>query len=99
MKKTFSLRKPGLADQRVVEAIKRDLRRYVNRERAKTPPANFDAWEFRCQVGVNAETAAPRTLKEISAAIDAVAMTGAPSVYIELRAEPVVQPRRGMAGR
>ncbi len=93
MKKTFPLQKPGVADQRVIETIKRDVRRYVNRERAKAPPAEFDGWEFRCKVGPGADTAEPRVLKEISAAIDAIAATGAEAVFIELQAVPAAHPR------
>ena len=93
MKKTFPLRRPGVADQRVVETIKRDVRRYVKRERAKTPPAEFDVWEFHCKGGPTAANAESRALKEITGAIDAVAATGAEAVFIELAAVPAAHPR------
>ena len=86
MKKTFPLTDPGKAAARVVDAIKHDVRKYVKRERRKPLPEGFDLWSFNCKVGPDAATAEARPLKEISAAIDAVAQTGATQVYIEILA-------------
>ena len=57
MKKTFSLHAPGLADARVVEAIKHEVRRYVKRERSKRLPEGFEVWEFSCKVGSDPSSA------------------------------------------
>lgn len=86
MKKTFPLHAPGKAAPRVVESIKHDVRKYVKRERAKTLPEGFDLWEFNCKVGAAATTAEAKTLNDVAAAIDAVAMAGGTEVYVEVLA-------------
>ena len=86
MKKTFPLHAPGKADQRVVEGIKHDVRKYVKRERAKTLPEGFDLWEFHCKVGDCVAAAAVQPLNDVGSAIDAVVAAGATAVYIEILA-------------
>jgi hypothetical protein len=54
MKKIFSLKSPPKADARVLEAVKNELRKYVQREQRKTPPEGFNRWEFACKVGPEA---------------------------------------------
>ena len=89
MKKTFQLHEPGKADQRVIEAIKNDVRKYVKRERRKALPADVDFWDFDCRVGLEPATAQVKHLAEVAAAIDAVAVTeGATGVYVEILAKP-----------
>ena len=88
MKKNFPLKAPGKADARVIEAIKSDIRKYVKRERRKTPPEGFELWDFNCKVGASAATAEVQPLKEIGRVIDAVAQTGVESVYVEIIAAP-----------
>ena len=84
MKKTFPLHAPGKADERVVEAIKHDVRKYVKRERGKTLPEGFDQWDFVCKVGASSAVAEAKELKEVAAAIDKIVQTGADVVYVEI---------------
>src|SRR5215207_1057034 len=84
MKKTFSLHAPGVADARVVESIKHEVRRYVKRERGKRLPEGFDVWEFSCKVGADPSSAEPKELREVTSAIDTVAATGSANVFIEV---------------
>ncbi|MEI8310531.1 MAG: DUF6172 family protein [Verrucomicrobiota bacterium] len=88
MKKTFPLRVPGKEDVRVVEAIKVTVTKYVKRERRKTLPEGVDFWDFQCQVGPCSETAAGAHLSAVPKAIDAVALAGAPEVFVEVLACP-----------
>jgi hypothetical protein len=88
MKKNFPLKVPGQVDARVVEAVKGDVRKYVKRERHKALPAGFTAWNFKCKVGVNAESAGECELPGVSARIDQVVNAGAAAVYVEILAEP-----------
>ena len=94
MKKTFPFTSPGRERARVVESVKNDVRKYVKRERKKTPPEDFELWDLNCRVGPTAETAVAKTVKELSGAIDEVANTDAPSVYIEILAVPGRRPAR-----
>jgi len=88
MKKTFPLQAPGKDDARVRDKIRHEVNRYVRRSRRKELPEGFAQWEFTCKVGVAEPGAEPRALKEVAAAIDAVAETGATGVYIEIVAVP-----------
>jgi hypothetical protein len=86
MKKSFPLHQEGKADARVLDAIKADVRRYVKRERGKQLPDGFALWRFDCKVGATAADAEVKDLKDVSAAIDAIAATGAALVYVEILA-------------
>jgi hypothetical protein len=89
MKKTFQLHTPGKDDQRVFEAIKNDVRKYVKRERRKALPAGVDFWDFDCRVGPDAAAAVAKHPAEVDSAIGAVASTeGATAVYVEILAKP-----------
>jgi hypothetical protein len=88
MKKTFPLTAPGKAPARVLEGVKHDVRKYVQREHRKALPAGFDQWNFRCKVGPDPDHAADCALGNLSTAIDAIANAGGPQVYVEILAEP-----------
>ncbi len=88
MKKTFPLQVPGNADERVLEAIKFDVRKYLKRERRKTFPEGFDQWNFACKVGPDQETATDIPVADLFTALEAVAKTGTPKIYIEVLAAP-----------
>jgi hypothetical protein len=89
MKKTFQLKAPGKEDQRVVEAIKNEVRKYVKRERRKTLPEGVDFWDFDCRVGQDKAEPVIKHLAEVAGAIDAAALTeGATEVYVEILAKP-----------
>jgi hypothetical protein len=86
MKKTFPLNVAGLDPQRVIDGIKHDVRKYVKRERRKAVPAEADFWDFTCKIGINRDTSETKLLNEVNSAIDAVVLTGAAEVYIEILA-------------
>jgi len=91
MKKTFPLQSPGKDDARVRDKIRHEVNRCVRRERRRDLPEGFDGLEFTCRLGTAADSAQPLLLKEIAAAIDAVALTGSTQVYIEVIAVPVAR--------
>lgn len=92
MKKTFSLKDPRKADARVLEAVKSELRKYVQREQRKTLPEGFNRWDFACKVGADAATAAVLPLSAVVDTVDATARSGAASVYVEIVALPARKP-------
>ena len=92
MKKTFPLQARGKDDARVRDKIRHEVNKYVRRERRKTLPEGFSWWMFACRVGPNAEQAAAKSLDDVGAAIDAVAQTGATTVYVEILASPSHRP-------
>jgi hypothetical protein len=89
MKKTFPLQVTGKDSQRVLESIKNEVRKYVQREQKKTPPEGFNRWEFCCRVGVDKTAPQDRRLSEVIASIDTVAKAGNPQVYVEIVANPI----------
>lgn len=88
MKKTFPLELPGKARPRVIEAVKHDVRRYVQRERRKALPEGFSRWTFQCKAGPDQATARSCTLADLGRAIDEIANAGGASVYLEILAAP-----------
>ena len=88
MKKTFSLQVPGNADERVVESVKFEVRKYLKRERRKAIPTGFDQWDFACKIGADETLAEAQPVKEIFTAIDAVAKLGGQKIYVEVLAAP-----------
>lgn len=95
MKKNFALNAPNKKPDRVAEAIKAEVNKYLARERRKALPENVDYWDFDCKVGVDADSAKVVHVKEISKSIDAVAKKNVPSVYIEILAKGGVRAKTG----
>ncbi|HSC68926.1 MAG TPA: DUF6172 family protein [Cellvibrio sp.] len=94
MKKTFKLHVEGKHPDRLLEAIKHEVRKYVKRERRKTLPKGVDYWAFDCKFGATAETAEVVRLSELTKKMDEVATAGGDSFYIEiLAAHGIRKPR------
>jgi hypothetical protein len=93
MKKTFSLTATGKADARVRDKIRHELNKYIRRERQKKLPEGFNLWAFDCKVGRDAATATSRPMKEVGAAIDDLAASGADEAYVEIEPRPSVRSR------
>lgn len=84
MKKNFPLQVDGKHPDRVLEAIKHEVRKYFKRERSRPVPAGADFWDFDCQVGGTADSAEKVRVGAVIEAIDAATKTGATSVYVEI---------------
>lgn len=92
MKKTFPLQEAGKAPARVVESVKHEIRKYVQREHRKALPEGFDLWTFACRVGDAPATAASCPLGEVGARIDQVVAGGGTEVYVEILATAAQRP-------
>ena len=84
MKKTYPLSAEGKHPERVLEAVKHDIRKYFKRERSRPVPAGADFWDFDCKVGASADTAEGVRVGALIEAVDAIAKSGAASVYVEI---------------
>jgi Family of unknown function (DUF6172) len=84
MKKNFPLHAEGKHPDRVLEAVKHDIRKYFKRERSRAVPAGADFWDFDCKVGLTADTAEAVRVSGVIDAVDAAAKTGATTVYVEI---------------
>lgn len=87
MKKTFKLTHPKIKYDRLIEATRRDINKYVKRERKKTLPEEFDYWDFDCKFGHTEEKAKTINFAEISKCIDEVANLKLESYYLEILAK------------
>lgn len=87
MKKNFNLTEPNKKPDRVVEAIKAEINKYLARERRKALPEGVDYWDFQCKVGAQDASAKAVHSNEISKSIDEVVKQNLPSVYIEILAK------------
>lgn len=94
MKKTFPLNVPNNAPERVVEAIKFELRKYVKRERKKKLPEGVDFWDFDCMVGPTAEEANQLHVEELNAAVDHALAEDWGTVYFQILAKPGIRTRK-----
>ncbi|WP_293752862.1 DUF6172 family protein [Limnohabitans sp. Rim8] len=84
MKKNFPLQTEGKHPDRVLEAVKHDIRKYFKRERNRDVPKGVDFWDFDCKVGLNADSAEVVRVSGVIEAVDAAAKSGAASVYVEI---------------
>lgn len=98
MKKTFALRPEGKNPDRVLDAIKHELRKYMKRERRRDLPASADFWDFDCKLGVDQVSAEVLHPNALIPQLDALAKGGAEQVYVELQAKPATRQRWADSG-
>lgn len=94
MKKTFVLNQEGKNRDRVVEAVKNEVRKYQQREQRKALPVGVDYWGFDYKVGTTADTAEALHIAELTAGINTIVATGSATLYVELLAKPGVRTAR-----
>lgn len=87
MRKTFKLQVEGKHPDRVLDAIKHEVRKYVKRQRRVPMPAGVDFWDFDCKFGSAEESAEHVHLAEIIQRIDAAAADSAAQVFVEMVAK------------
>jgi hypothetical protein len=86
MKKTIALTHPKLQPARLVDSIKYDIKKYLNRERRKSLPVGMDYWTFDCRFGASADVAEKIFTSEINKHIDAAVAQELESFYVEILA-------------
>ena len=84
MKKNFPLHIEGKNPDRVLEAVKHEIRKYFKRERNRALPKEVDFWDFDCKVGLSAESAEVVKVSAVVESLDALAKEGAASVYVQI---------------
>ncbi len=87
MKKTFKLNIEGKNRDRVLEATKHEIRKYVKRQRRVPLPEGVDFWDFDCKFGTSEANATVVHFATITGLIDAVAKEGGEAFYLELLAK------------
>ncbi|MFW2357636.1 DUF6172 family protein [Hydrogenophaga sp.] len=94
MRKTFQLTQEGRHRDRVLEAVKHEIRKYLKRERRRDLPEGVDFLDFDCRAGATKDTAEVVHLSALMASLDAVAKEGATEAYVEILAKPGVRQAR-----
>lgn len=84
MKKTIALTHVKLKPARLVDSIKHDIKKYLNRERNKPLPEGMDYWTFDCRFGASEDVAEVIYTSEINKRIDAAVEQGLAEFYIEI---------------
>ena len=98
MKKTFKLQDEKRHPDRIIEAIKHEIRKYLKRERGKKLPDEEKMfWDFDCKFGENVQSAESVTFNGIIEALDKVSKAGWPECYIEIISRAEVKPPRSAA--
>jgi Family of unknown function (DUF6172) len=87
VKKTFKLNIEGKNRDRVVEATKHEIRKYVKRQRRVPLPEGVDFWDFDCQFGATEADAVVVHFATITELIDGVVNAGGEAFYLELLAK------------
>lgn len=88
MKKTFQMTHPKIKLPRLVEAIKHEVKKYIQRERRKTLPPGVDFWDFDCRFGADEAHAEVIHLSAINKSISEAEANQLPSFYLEILAKP-----------
>jgi len=93
MKKIFKLTDEKKHEDRVLEAVKNDIRKYVKREKKKKlEDAKKTYWDFDCKAGATSESAKVVDFDALIKAVDAVKAAGAAECYVEILAKVVDKP-------
>jgi hypothetical protein len=87
MKKIFLFAQEGKHPDRVRDAIKHDIRKYIKRERGRVLPKGVDFWDFDCRVGATELESAIAHVAELNGLVDTVAGAGSVQVYVEILAK------------
>jgi hypothetical protein len=88
MQKTFPLTHPKKKPERLVEAIRAEVNKYLKRERKKKLPEGVDFWDFDCKVGADAERAVSVHVSALSKAVGDTLEAGGETCYVEILAKP-----------
>ncbi|MDQ6881785.1 MAG: DUF6172 family protein [Pseudomonadota bacterium] len=94
MKKTFPLQVEGKNPDRLLDATKNEIRKYIKRERRRELPAGADYWDFDCRFGPAEAAAQPAHLSALIGLVDGVAKEGGSQFYIEILAKPAQRKAR-----
>lgn len=94
MKKTYLLATEGKHPDRVLDAVKHDIRKYLKRERRRPLPEDVDFLDFDCRFGLDAESGRTVHLSALIGMVDAAARDGASQVHVEIVAKPGHRQRR-----
>ena len=93
MKKIFKLTDQKKHEDRVLDGVKHEIRKYVKREKnKKLPDSKYTYWGFDCKIGATPASAKTVDLESLIKELDAVKASGATECYVEILAKVVDKP-------
>lgn len=93
MKKIFHIQEENKNSERLVEAIKHEIRKYIKRERSKKLPKDFGFWDFECRFGQTNQSAKSVHSAELTAELDRALSEKWEACYVEIIAKPAQKPQ------
>ncbi|AVS77607.1 hypothetical protein C8234_05620 [Paracidovorax avenae] len=88
MRKTYVLHIDGKNRDRLLDAARHDIHRYLRRERRRALPEGARFWDFDCRFGRTQDDARSVQVEDITRLIDGVAQSGDAQFYVEIVARP-----------
>jgi len=88
VKKTYQLRIAGKHPDRLLDASKHDIRKYIRRERRKALPPGADYWDFDTRFGSEEASAEVVSPADLLRSVDALVAAGGTQFYVEIRSKP-----------
>lgn len=94
MKKSFKLQAENKNQDRVVESIKNEIRKYIKREQRKVLPEGKDFWFFDCKFAKDEETPEEIPFSHITKSIDESLTSQSKSIYVEIISRAEKRPEK-----
>jgi hypothetical protein len=94
MKKTFNLSHPKIKVDRLFEASRAEIKKYVKRERGKALPEGADFWDFDCRFGDTEQDAVVIHFADIGKHIGDAQQRGLESFYLEILVKPATRSKK-----
>ena len=91
MKQSFQLDLPNRHRDRLLEASKHTVRKYVARQRRAPLPPGSDYWDFACRFGSSEQEATDVHFATLIALMDAAAGRGENTFFVSIRGHAVVR--------
>ena len=100
MKKIFKLTDAKKHEDRVLEGVKHEIRKYVKREKnKKLPDSKYTYWGFDCKIGATSDSAKTVDLDTLIKELDTIKTSGATECYVEILAKVVDKPLKESADK
>ena len=93
MRKNYPLQKEKQNPDRIVEAVKNDIRKYLKRERKKTLPEGTTFWDFECMFGKSSDDAVRVTTTEMMTALDSAHAEKWEQCYVQIESKATFKPK------
>ena len=97
MRKTFDLRVPGKNPDRLLDAAKNEIRKYIKRCRARELPAGTHFWNFACLLGADEASAEPVHPQQLTERINTLVADGAIALFISIEPKATARVYKNVA--